>query len=65
MASDFPYYRENVSIIQVAESLGYTHNSRAGRNPVEYIHPGEDNIVITNPSSPANQVYFTRNQDRN
>lgn len=65
MHTDFQYYRAHVSIVQVAESLGYVHNPKAGRNPVEYTHPTYENILISNPWDSTRQVYFTRNQDDN
>ncbi len=65
MHTDFRYYREHVSIVQVAESLGYVHNPKAGRDPVEYTHPTYENVLISNPLDCSRQVYFTRNQDNN
>ena len=66
MAEDFNYFKKNVSIIQVAEALGYQFNPRAGRNGrVEYAHKLYPNVIITNPGHPEKQVYFTRDDDNN
>ncbi len=65
MHTDYHHYRAHVSIVQVAEALGYVHNPKAGRNPVEYTHTHQANVLISNPSEPSRQVYFTRNEDAN
>lgn len=66
MAEDFNYFKRNVSIVQIAEHLGYRFNPKAGRNKrVEYAHKDLPNIIITNPTDPATQLYFTRDDDTN
>lgn len=66
MAEDFNYFKRHVSIIQVAETLGYEFNPKAGRNGrIEFAHKHYPNIVITNPKAPEKQVYFTRDDDNN
>jgi len=52
-----------VPIVQVAESLGYEFNKKAGRNPLEYKHPDHNTIVISNPK--GRQRYFTRHETEN
>ncbi len=60
-----PYerYKANVSIVQVAESLGYVLNKKAGRNPLEFKHPERNTIVIRNLKGP--QRFFTRHEPQN
>ena len=59
----FEYYKDQVSIVQVAEALGYELNRKAGRNPLEYKHPDHNTIVISNPK--GRQRYFTRHESEN
>ena len=59
----FEYYKDHVPIVQVAESLGYEFNRKAGRNPLEYKHPDHNTIVISNPK--GRQRYFTRHETEN
>lgn len=64
MAYDFNYFKENVSIIEVAEYLGYQHNRSKGlNNRLEYTHPTLDNIVISKPDYAKGQMYFNRFDD--
>jgi len=62
MAS-FEYYKNQVSIVQVAEALGYQFNRKAGSNPLEYKHDEHNTIVISNPK--GRQRYFTRHEPEN
>ena len=62
MAS-YQNYKENISIAEVAESLGYQFNRKAGRHPMEYKHPVHNTIVISNRN--GIQVYFTRHESGN
>lgn len=62
MAS-FEHYKNQVSIVQVAEALGYQFNRKAGRNPLEYKHEEHNTIVISNPK--GRQRYFTRHEPEN
>ena len=59
----FEYYKDHVPIVQVAESLGYEFNRKAGRNPLEYKHQDHNTIVISNPK--GRQRYFTRHETEN
>jgi hypothetical protein len=63
MGLSFEEYKERVSIVQVAEALGYELNKKAGRNPLEYKHPDQNTIVISNPK--GRQRYFTRHESEN
>ena len=56
----FREYREKVSIMQAAESLGYAVDLRKGRRSLEYKHPDGDTVIIHNPRDPARQLYFNR-----
>ena len=59
---DLQYFKENVSIIQLVETLGYTYNRRKGRNPLQYEHPNGDKVIISDKLNPSMEVYFTRNK---
>lgn len=64
--TSFEEYKSKVSIIQVAESLGYKLDPKAGKvSPVFKLTDGNgnktDEIVINNPNNPSNQYYFDRN----
>ncbi len=61
MGKQLQYFKENVSIIQVVEALGYQYNRRKGRNPLQYEHPNGDKVIISNKVNPSMEVYFTRN----
>ncbi|PRY08343.1 Toprim domain-containing protein [Pontibacter ummariensis] len=56
----FQEYREQVSIIQVAESLGYVFDPLKGRKSPEFKHPDGDRIIINNPGDSSRQMYFNR-----
>lgn len=58
---DFQHVKEIVSIIQVAETLGYQYNRRKGRNPLQYEHPNGDKVIISDKGNSSGQLYFTRN----
>ena len=57
---DFRTARGQVSIIQIAEHLGYTYNKSKGQIKPQYEHPNGDKIIITNPHDNSRQVYFSR-----
>lgn len=62
----FDEYKEKVSIMQVAEYLGYTYDKTKGKTELTYNKKDEsgkilDQIVISNPNDPRNQHYFDRN----
>lgn len=59
---DLQYFKENVSIIQLVETLGYRYNRRKGRNPLQYEHPNGDKVIISDKLNPSMEVYFTRNK---
>ena len=40
------YYKQNVSIIQLVETLGYAYNRSKGRYPRQYEHPNGDKVII-------------------
>ncbi len=61
MGQNLQYFKENVSILQVVEALGYQYNRRKGRNPLQYEHPNGDKVIISDKVNPMMQVYFTRN----
>lgn len=61
---DFNYYRENVSILQVAEALGYQLNAAAGKNPIELRHDSFANVLIKNAHSLKDQRYYDRDYNR-
>ena len=63
-SNSYQYYKEHVTIIEVAESLGYEHNRKKGSGRrVEYCHPTEENIIITRANAKSNELYFTRFND--
>lgn len=65
MVYDFDYFKSNVSIIQIAESLGYTFNPKKGKTKsLEYRHPDYQNVIISNLNHINGQRYFTRNVDQ-
>ena len=55
------FYKENVSIIQMVEALGYAYNRQKGRSPKQYEHPNGDKVIINDKLYPKVEVYFTRN----
>jgi Protein of unknown function (DUF3991)/Toprim-like len=57
---DFRTARGQVSIVQVAEYLGYTYNKAKGQNRPQYEHPNGDKVIISNPNDNDRQVYFNR-----
>lgn len=57
---DFRTARGQVSIIQIAEHLGYTYNKSKGQIKPQYEHPNGDKVIITNPNDNSRQVYFNR-----
>lgn len=61
MGQNLQYFKENVSILQVVEALGYQYNRRKGRNPLQYEHPNGDKVIISDKINPIMEVYFTRN----
>lgn len=61
MGQNLQYFKENVSILQVVEALGYQYNRRKGRNPLQYEHSKGDKVIISDKVNPMMQVYFTRN----
>ncbi len=64
MLYDFDYFKANVPIIQIAESLGYAFNPLKGRTrSLEYQHPDYPNVIISNLNHINGQRYFTRNVD--
>ena len=56
----FQNARQNLSIVQVAEHLGYAYNKAKGQIRPEYEHPNGDTIIITFPNDPSRQMYFNR-----
>ncbi len=62
--NSYQYYKEHVTIIEVAESLGYEHNRAKGSGRrVEYRHPTEENVIITKANANFTELYFTRFND--
>jgi Protein of unknown function (DUF3991)/Toprim-like len=57
---DFRTARGQVSIIQIAEHLGYTYNKSKGQNKPQYEHPNGDKVIISHPHDNSRQVYFNR-----
>ena len=57
---DFRTARGQVSIIQIAEHLGYAYNKSKGQIKPQYEHPNGDKIIISNPQDNSRQVYFNR-----
>jgi Protein of unknown function (DUF3991)/Toprim-like len=57
---DFRTARGQVSIVQVAEYLGYTCNKSKGKIRPQYEHPNGDKVIISNPDDNNRQVYFNR-----
>ena len=57
----FQQARQNLSIIQVAEKLGYAYNKAKGQNKPQFEHPNGDKIIISFPNDSSQQVYFNRN----
>jgi hypothetical protein len=57
---DFHTARGQVSIVQVAEYLGYTYNKSKGKIRPQYEHPNGDKVIISNPDDNNRQVYFNR-----
>jgi hypothetical protein len=56
------YYKQNVSIIQLVETLGYTYNRNKGRHPKQYEHPDGDKVIIYDKAKSIGESYFTRNK---
>jgi Protein of unknown function (DUF3991)/Toprim-like len=52
--------RGQVSIVQVAEYLGYTYNKSKGEIRPQYEHPNGDKVIICNPNDNNRQIYFNR-----
>jgi Toprim-like/Protein of unknown function (DUF3991) len=52
--------RGQVSIIQIAEHLGYTYNKSKGEIRPQYEHPNGDKVIICNPNDNNRQIYFNR-----
>lgn len=57
---DFRTARGQVSIIQIAEHLGYTYNKSKGKIRPQYEHPSGDKVIISNPHDNSRQMYFNR-----
>ena len=55
---DFRTARGQVSIVQIAEYLGYIHNTSKGKIRLQYEHPNGDKVIISNPDDNNRQVYF-------
>jgi hypothetical protein len=55
------FYKQNVSIIQLVESLGYTLNRSKGRYLKQYEHPNGDKVIIYDKFKSPREAYFTRN----
>lgn len=65
MFIDFKFFRNNVSIIEVALALGYEKNRvKSTKSELEFRHNDFPNIVINNPNNPSRQMYFTRGVDK-
>lgn len=58
---DFRQVKDMISIVHVAETLGYQYNRSKGRNPLQYEHPNGDKVIISDKGNPSGQLYFTRN----
>ena len=58
---DWNYFKENVSIVQLVEALGYSFNKKKGKEPKQYEHPNGDKVIISQKLNPNMEVYFTRN----
>ena len=58
---DWNYFKENVSIVQLVEALGYSFNKQKGKEPKQYEHPNGDKVIISQKLNPNMEVYFTRN----
>ncbi|UZS00027.1 toprim domain-containing protein [Chondrinema litorale] len=64
MRHTWQYFKENVSIIQLAESLDYKFNRAKGNGKkIEFCHEYENNVIITKPSTSQVEMYFTRHND--
>jgi hypothetical protein len=61
MGMDFQQFKDAISIVQVAETLGYQYNRRKGRNPMQFEHPNGDKVIISEKGNASDQLYFTRN----
>jgi Protein of unknown function (DUF3991)/Toprim-like len=57
---DFRTARGQVSIVQVAEYLGYIYNKSKGKIRPQYEHPNGDKVIISNPDDNNRQIYFNR-----
>jgi Toprim-like/Protein of unknown function (DUF3991) len=57
---DFRTARGQVSIIQIAEYLGYIYNKSKGKIRPQYEHPNGDKVIISNPDDNNRQIYFNR-----
>ena len=56
----FQQARQNLSIIQVAEKLGYAYNKAKGQNKPQFEHPSGDRIIVSFPNDSSIQTYFNR-----
>lgn len=52
----FQDYKEKVTIASVAESLGYRHDLKKGKNILEFKHADGDTVLI----DPVKKLYFNR-----
>jgi Protein of unknown function (DUF3991)/Toprim-like len=57
---DFRQAREQVSIVQIAEQLGYAYDKSKGRIRPQFEHPNGDKIIISHPRDNSRQMYFNR-----
>jgi Toprim-like/Protein of unknown function (DUF3991) len=57
---DFRQAREQVSIVQIAEQLGYAYDKSKGRIRPQFEHPNGDKIIISHPTDNSRQMYFNR-----
>jgi predicted RNA binding protein YcfA (HicA-like mRNA interferase family) len=57
---DFRQAREQVSIVQIAEHLGYAYDKSKGIIRPQYKHPNGDRIIISHPNDNSRQMYFNR-----
>jgi len=56
----FQTARQHLSIIQVAEKLGYAYNKAKGQNKPQFEHPNGDKIIVSFPNGSSIQTYFNR-----
>lgn len=57
---DFSEYKQNISIIEVAQYFGYKPDLSKGKKSLEMKNSNGDTIIVFNPQDKGKQAYFNR-----